>query len=235
MPAILITIIALLSAAVSVRAEPQWMTLPPTPQLPHADRSGSVEINGANIWYAIFGRGEPVILLHGGLANANYWGHQIPELAKKYQAVVMDNRGHGRSSSDGKPYRYELMADDVLGLMDALDIERAAIVGWSDGAIVGLDIAIRHPERLTKLFAFAANSDPSGLADVGARPVFKAFVARTEKEYEALSPTPEGYRDLLTAIQEMWKTQPHYTREQLRAIKTPTWIVTGDHDEAIRR
>ena len=127
------------------------------------------------------------------------------------------------------------MADDVLGVMDALDIERAAIVGWSDGAIVGLDIAIRHPERLTKLFAFAANSDPSGLADVDASPVFRAFVARAEKEYEALSPTPEGYRDLATAIQEMWKTQPHYTREQLRAIKTPTWIVTGDHDEAIGR
>ncbi|MFZ3179519.1 MAG: alpha/beta hydrolase [Methylocystis silviterrae] len=235
MPAILLAVILLLSSAAFVRADSRWMTLPATPQLTTADRSGSLKINGANIWYAIFGRGETVILLHGGLANANYWGHQVPELAKKYQVVVMDSRGHGRSSNDGKPYRYELMADDVLGVMDALDIERAAIVGWSDGAIVGLDIAIRRPDRLTKLFAFAANSDSSGLADVGASPVFKAFVARAEKEYEALSPTPEGYRDLLTAIQEMWKTQPHYTREQLRAIKTPTWIVTGDHDEAIRR
>jgi pimeloyl-ACP methyl ester carboxylesterase len=72
--------------------------MPPTPMLPDADRSGYAPINGIRIWYAVFGRGEPVILLHGGFANSNYWGNQIPVLAKYHQVIVMDSRGHGRSS-----------------------------------------------------------------------------------------------------------------------------------------
>ena len=150
----------------AARAEPQWLTLPPTPSLPAPAKSGYAPVNGIKIWYATFGRGPPVILLHGGLANANYWGDLVPVLAPHYRVVVMDSRGHGRSSRDARPYGYDLMASDVLALMDFLKIDKAALVGWSDGAIIGLDIAIHHPERLTKLFAFAANSDPSGVKDV---------------------------------------------------------------------
>jgi pimeloyl-ACP methyl ester carboxylesterase len=127
------------------------------------------------------------------------------------------------------------MASDVLGLMDHLKIEKAAIVGWSDGGIIGLDIAIHHPERLTKLFAFAANSDPSGVEDVGKSPVFTKFIARAEKEYEALSATPHEYKRFLGEINHMWESQPHWTAADLGRIKVPTWIVDADHDEAIRR
>ena len=108
----------------------------------------------------------------------------------------MDSRGHGRSTRNAEPYGYDLMASDVVGLMDFLKIPKAAIVGWSDGAILGLDIAMQHPERLSKLFAFAANSDPSGVADIGQSPVFNAFIARAEKEYEKLSPTPRRIQSL---------------------------------------
>jgi pimeloyl-ACP methyl ester carboxylesterase len=217
------------------RAEPQWLTLPPTPTLPKAEESGFAPVNGIKIWYATFGKGEPVILLHGGLANANYWGHQVPVLAERYRVIVMDSRGHGRSTRDERPYGYELMASDVLGLMDFLKIPKAAVVGWSDGAILGLEIAIRHPARLSKLFAFAANSDPSGVKDVDKSPVFTAFIARAAKEYEALSPTPGQYESFLKQIGKMWATQPNYTAAQLKGISTPTWIVDGDHDEAIKR
>jgi len=120
-------------------------------------------VNGVHIWYAVFGHGAPVILLHGGLANSSYWGLQVPALAKHYQVVVMDSRGHGRSTRDDRPYGYDLMADDVVGLLDFLKIHRAAVVGWSDGGILGLDLAIRHPDRVSKVFAFAANTDPSGV------------------------------------------------------------------------
>ena len=129
--------------------------------MPTATESGYAPVNGIKIWYATFGSGPPVILLHGGLANSNYWGDLIPALAPHYRTIVMDSRGHGRSSRDAQPYGYDLMASDVLALMDFLKIEKATIVGWSDGAIIGLDIALHHPERLSKLFAFAANSDPS--------------------------------------------------------------------------
>ena len=233
---ILVVLALMLAAAIRpVIAEPQWMTLPPTPDLPAATQSGTAPVNGIKIWYAIFGQGEPVILLHGGLANANYWGNQVRALEGKYQVIVMDSRGHGRSTRDTTPFGYDLMARDVLGLMDYLKIPKASVVGWSDGAIIGLDIALHHPDRLNRLFAFAANSDPSGVADIAHSPVFNAFIARAEKEYAALSPTPTKYKDFLAQIEKMWATQPKWTAAQLRTITVPTWIVDADHDEAIKR
>jgi pimeloyl-ACP methyl ester carboxylesterase len=226
----------LLVAPFAARAdEPQWMTLPPTPTLPEATQTGAAPVNGIKIWYATFGQGEPVILLHGGLANANYWGNEVRALKPQYRVIVMDSRGHGRSTRDQQPYGYDLMASDVVGLMDFLHIQKAAIVGWSDGAIIGLDIALHHPERLTKLFAFAANSDPSGVADIDKSPVFNAFIARAEKEYEKLSPTPTEYKAFLEQIEKMWQTQPNWTADDLKKITIPTWIVDADHDEAIKR
>jgi pimeloyl-ACP methyl ester carboxylesterase len=143
--------------------------------------------------------------------------------------------GHGRSSRDAQPYDYDLMASDVLALTDFLNVDKAALVGWSDGAIIGPDIAMHHPERLSKLFAFAANSDPSGVKDVNQSPVFTAFIARARKEYENLSPTPTEYDAFLVQITKMWETQPNWTADDLAKIKVPTWIVDADHDEAIER
>jgi pimeloyl-ACP methyl ester carboxylesterase len=227
--------LVLLCFATPARAEPQWLTLPPTPSLPTPVKSGYVPVNGIRIWYATFGHGTPVILLHGGLANANYWGELVPALASHYQVIVMDSRGHGRSSRDAEPYGYDLMASDVLAIMDFLKIDKAALVGWSDGGIIGLDIAMHHPERLSKLFAFAANSDPGAVKDVNQSPVFTAFIARAKTEYEKLSSTPTEYTAFLAQITKMWETQPHWTADDLAAIKVPTWIVDADHDEAIKR
>ena len=231
----IVALFAIVLAAASANAEPQWLTLPPTPTLPKAVQSGYAPVNGVRIWYATFGKGEPVILLHGGLANADYWGGQVRALQKGYRVVVMDSRGHGRSTRNKEPYGYDLMAADVIGLMDFLKIPKAAIVGWSDGAIIGLDIAMHHPERVSKLFAFAANSDPSGVADIAHSPVFNAFIARAQREYEKLSPTPGQYKSFLAQITKMWETQPHWTAADLQRIAIPVWIVDADHDEAIKR
>src|SRR5580704_1447526 len=231
--------VALFVFASIAHAEPQWLTLPPTPTLPQTAQSGYAPVNNIKIWYASFGpkasQGMPVILLHGGLANANYWGNQVKALQSRYRVIVMDSRGHGRSTRDDKPYGYDLMASDVIGLMDFLKIPKAAVVGWSDGAIIGLDIALTHPERLTKLFAFAANSDPSGVADIAQSPVFNAFIARAEKEYEKLSPTPTEYKTFLAQIEKMWETQPNWTAADLHRVAVPVWIIDADHDEAIKR
>jgi pimeloyl-ACP methyl ester carboxylesterase len=232
---LVLSLLAVLGSVAAARADQQWLTLPPTPSLPKPAESGYAPVNGIRVWYAEFGRGEPVLLLHGGLANSNYWGNQVPALAESYRVIVVDSRGHGRSTHDERPYGYDLMASDVLGLMDFLKLPKAAVVGWSDGAIVGLDIAIHHPERLSKLFAFAANSDPSGVADIAQSTVFNAYIARAEKEYQVLSPTPDQYKSFVDQISKMWETEPHFTAEQLRVITVPTWIVDADHDEAIKR
>jgi pimeloyl-ACP methyl ester carboxylesterase len=232
---IALSIFASLSLARPASAQPLWMRLPPTPTLSNPQTTGTAPLNGARIWYAEFGHGPPVILVHGGLANSDYWGLQVPVLAVHYHVIVMDSRGHGRSTRTGTPIGYDLMASDVLGLMDYLHIRKAALIGWSDGAIIGLDIAIHHPDRLTRLFAFAANSDPSGVKDVNKSPVFTAYTQRAAKEYTRLSPTPTQFKAFLANIENMWATEPHFTDAQLSHIKVPTWIVDGDHDEAIKR
>jgi pimeloyl-ACP methyl ester carboxylesterase len=226
--------LAMLAATTANAAPPQWMTLPPTPTLPKADASGYAPVNGIRIWYATFGQGEPVLLVHGGLANANYWGNQVPALvAAHYRVIVMDSRGHGRSTRNAQPYGYDLMSDDVIGLLDYLKIRKVALVGWSDGAIIGLDIAMHHPERLSKLFAFAANIDPSGVADASHSPVVNTYIPRAGHEYATLSPTPREYKSFLAQITAMWNSQPHWTKADFTKITAPVWIVDADHDEMI--
>jgi len=221
-----------LLTATAAQAQP-WMTLPPTPTLPKPERSGTVPVNGIRLWYAEFGRGEPLLFVHGGLANSDYWGNQVRAFMGRYRVIVMDSRGHGRSSRDGRPYGYDLMASDVIGLLDHLKIRKVALVGWSDGAIIGLDIAMHHPERLSKLFAFAANIDPSGVSDASHSPVVAQYIARAGREYAKLSPTPKLYASFVAQITAMWNGQPHWTRRDFAAIKVPTWIVDADHDEMI--
>lgn len=220
-------------AAWPAHAAPPWMVLPPTPTLPQAAHSGYAPVNGIRIWYATFGRGAPVLLLHGGLANSSYWGNQVRALMPHYRVIVMDSRGHGRSSRDARPFGYDLMAEDAVGLLDYLKLKRVALVGWSDGAIVGLDIAMHHPDRLSKLFAFAANYDTAGVADVDKSPVFTAFEARAGVEYARVSPTPHDYGRFLKAITRMWAREPDWHEADFRRIAVPTWIVDADHDEAI--
>jgi pimeloyl-ACP methyl ester carboxylesterase len=214
-----------------------WQDLPPTPSLPAPTAQGYVPHQGAKIFYRSFGSGPAVILLHGGLANGEYWGKQVPALQQAgYRVVVIDSRGHGRSTRDARPFTYELMASDVVAVMDALKLPRAAVVGWSDGAIVGLVMALHHPQRLTRVYAFAANMDPSGVKpDTLTNPTFARFERRAERDYARLSSTPGAFADFKAAIEKMWAVEPNYTAADLARIRTPVAIVDGDHDEAIKR
>jgi pimeloyl-ACP methyl ester carboxylesterase len=230
----LLLILAL--STVPASATERWEALPPTPPPIHSERSGYANANGITIYYAVYGQGSPVILLHGGLANSDYWSNQIKALAPHHTVIVMDSRGHGRSTRDSRPYGYDLMADDVVGLMDVLKVSKADIVGWSDGGILGLDLAMRHPDRVGKIFAFAANTMTSGVKeDVEKNPTFAAFIKRTRREYEAYSASPREYDAFVEQISKMWATQPNWTDAELKAITAPVLVVDGDHDEAIKR
>ena len=230
----LLLILAL--SALRANAAERWEVLPPTPAPIHSERSGQANANGISIYYAVYGKGSPVILLHGGLANADYWGNQIKALALHHTVIVLDSRGHGRSTRDSRPYGYDLMADDVVALMDVLKVPKADIVGWSDGAILGLDLAMRHPDRVNKVFAFAANTVTSGVKDgLEKNPTFAAFIERAGHEYEAHSATPKEYDAFVAQISKMWASQPNWTDAQLKAITAPVLVADGDHDEAIKR
>ena len=159
------------------------------PPMPAARTSGMAPVNGIRVYYAIYGSGPPLLLLHGGLASAECWSAQIPAFAAAHEVIVMDSRGHGRSTRDARRYSYDLMAADVVALLDHLHVRKTSIVGWSDGGIIGLDIAIHHPERVDHLFAFGANYSVSGLKPGAERaPVFAAYIERAGKDYARLSP-----------------------------------------------
>jgi pimeloyl-ACP methyl ester carboxylesterase len=222
-------------AAQQEEGKAPWLMLPPTPTLPATNRAGHAKINGENIFFAQFGEGPPVLFLHGGLASSNYWGHQVERMARDFTVIVMDTRGHGRSPVTSTKFSYAAFADDVISLLDELKIPSTTIVGWSDGAITGLQLAITRPERVTKLFAFGANSSLDGLKTDGAKsPVFKRYVERCRAEYAALSPQPQKWRDLLAGLRPMWRSEPSFSPSQLGQITAQTAISDGEHDEIIK-
>jgi pimeloyl-ACP methyl ester carboxylesterase len=213
---------------------PAWRTLPPTPTLPAPARSGMAAVNGTSVYYARFGEGPAVLLLHGGLANSNYWGLQIGELAKQFSVLVMDTRGHGRSPVMSQVFSYRAFADDVAGLLDFLNIASVAIVGWSDGGVTGLELAMRRPDRVNRLFAFGANMNPAGYKPTSSA-VFAEFTRRAKTEYGRLSPHPERWVQLVGGLRGMWRTQPNFTPAMLRSIAVPILVLAAEHDEIIRR
>jgi pimeloyl-ACP methyl ester carboxylesterase len=204
--------------------------------LPITEEQGYVEHEGARIWHSTYGVGAPVILLHGGLGHGGNWGYQVAALVESgYRAVVVDSRGHGRSTRDGRPFSYELMAGDVLAVMDTLGMERAALVGWSDGACTALVLAAKDPSRVTGVFFFACNMDPSGVKPFEETPTLKRCFARHGKDYEALSATPGEFKALVEDVSLMQRTQPNYSAEDLARIRVPVAIVQSEHDEFIKR
>lgn len=232
---ITILILAIAGSDRESSAEELWKTLPNPLPIPKADQTGYAKVNGVEIYYAVYGSGEPLILLHGGLGNTDYWGGQIAPFAAKYKVINIASRGHGRSTRDEQPYGYHLMASDVIAVMDYLSIKKANIVGWSDGGNIGLDIAINNPDRLIKLFAFGANYNPDGVKpSVDTDATFGAYVERAAADYAKLSKTPKQFDDFVGQISEMWATQPNFTPEQLKSIKVPVAISDGEYDEAIK-
>ncbi|KAB2720222.1 alpha/beta fold hydrolase [Brucella intermedia] len=182
------------------------------------------EVNGIEMYYRIVGKGSPILLIPGGLSDQHVWDAQLPILARHHMVIVADSRGQGRSTRTKDPITYGLMADDYVALLDFLRIDRVDLVGWSDGGIIGLDIAMRYPERLKSLFAQAANVTPDGNTGYAE--------ARAEGK-----PIPElrHYESIDREIHALWANEPNYTGEELSDIRVRTAIVIGDHDTAISR
>ncbi|MDR6632437.1 pimeloyl-ACP methyl ester carboxylesterase [Phyllobacterium sp. 1468] len=203
--------------------------------LPVTNDQGYVDHDGARIWFATYGAGSPVILLHGGLGHSGNWGYQIPMVVGSgRRAILIDSRGHGRSTRDLRPFTYELMASDVLAVMDALHVEKAAVVGWSDGACIALVLAMQAPARIAGVFFFGCNMDPSGTKEITPSPVIDRCFSRHAKDYAELSATPDQFMAFVDAVGLMMKTEPNYTASDLADIHLPVAIVQSEHDEFIK-
>jgi pimeloyl-ACP methyl ester carboxylesterase len=204
--------------------------------LPVTNDQGYVEHDGARIWYAAYGSGPTVILLHGGLGHSGNWGYQVPALVGSgYHTVVIDSRGHSHSTRDERPFTYELMASDVSAVMDRLNLEKAALVGWSDGAVIALILAAKFPARVAGVFFFACNMDPSGTKEFEFTPIIGRCISRHMKDYAQLSATPEQFNEFSDAVGLMQRTQPNYSADDLAQISVPVAIVHSEQDEFIKR
>ncbi|HEX3480407.1 MAG TPA: alpha/beta hydrolase [Kofleriaceae bacterium] len=215
-------------------ARPRWETLPLPPALPEPADRGSVDVDGARIAYAIYGKGEPVLLLHGGLGNSGHFGFQLPALVDRFQVIAIDSRGQGRSTRTAATITYDLMATDVIAVLDHLHIARASVVGWSDGGEVALKLGIRFPDRINRLFIFGANYDASGSKARGSRAAtFTAYMQKCRTDYQHAFRTTRGFDELTAALLPLWRTPSGITKDQLRAIQAPVAVADGDHDEII--
>jgi len=207
-----------------------------TPTLPRANKVGTVSTDGADIWYASFGRGRTVILLHGGMGSSENWTYLVPELIRcGFNTVTIDSRGQGRSTRDDRPYSYRQLAADVRAVMDNLGLASVAVVGWSDGAVTGLFLADEAPERVERLLFFACNVDASGTKPFVMTPAIGRMLAHHKREFAELSQTRSEFDKVFEAVTEMQRTQPEYTAEELSRIEVPVTILLGEHDEFIQR
>ena len=232
-----------LSAPAATRAQraPTWATVPNVPPLPTPARSGFVNRDGARIYFAVFNPagGRPVVLLHGGLASSDSWGFEAPRLSLAHEVIVVDSRGHGRSTMPPRPLTYNDMAADVVAVLDQLHVAKASVVGLSDGGIVGLLLAIHHADRLERLFVWGATfnthadsdapPDPA-VAGMGAR-----FMAKMEANYRSISPTTDGFPALRAALNKLYAIEPDLSPAELGSIRAPTIVADGAHEQFIAR
>jgi pimeloyl-ACP methyl ester carboxylesterase len=227
-------LVELAALAALADARPRWDTLPLPPALPEPAERGSVDADGARIAYAIYGKGEPVLLLHGGLGNSGHFGFQLPALVDRFQVIAIDSRGQGRSTRTAATITYDLMATDVIAVLDHLHIARASVVGWSDGGEIALKLGIKFPERVHRLFIFGANYDASGSKARGSRATtFSGYLQKCRADYQRLLRTTRGFDELNAALLPLWRTPSGITKDQLRAIQAPVAVTDGDHDEII--
>jgi len=184
-----------------------------------------LDIRGFKMYYEIYGKGEPLLMIHGNSGSISSFVNQIPYFAKNYKVIAVDSRAQGKSLDTSDSLSFEMMADDFSALLDALHIDSCNVLGWSDGGINGLILAIRHPGKVKKLAITGANLWPDSTAISGAD-----FIGGM-RYYDTLGKMPQTPEIMNTRkLVKLDAFEPHITREQLHQIKCPTLVIGGDHD-----
>lgn len=182
--------------------------------------------DGVKLYYETYGAGEPLLLIHGNGGSIHDMSAQIAHFRKRYKVIAMDSRDQGRSADSPDKLTYEKMTDDLAALLDHLKSGPVNVLGWSDGGIEALLLGVRHPDKVKKIAAMAANLNPTEQAlspDVLAMvKEWMASVPAAERE------TPEGRRKM--KVTGMMLEEPNIDPKALETIKAPTLILAGDHD-----
>lgn len=224
------------------------------------DRMGHVRVGSDEMYVEVTGDGDPVVLLHGGFCSLESLRLQGEALAIDHAVHAFERPGHGRSADHDEPFGYERSLAETIGYLDAAGLGAAHVIGYSDGGIIGLLLAMRYPERVRSLVAISANLDPDAFrdgAEAAGEPVLDGFPravggpgersagadagAGAEQEdeldderahYDRLSPDgPEHGDVVLEKLMRMWTTEPNIAPAELGVIDAPTLIMSGDRDE----
>ena len=183
-------------------------------------------VRGFKMYSEVYGKGEPLLIIHGNGGSINNFVKQIPYFSKKYKVILADNRSQGKSVDKGDSLTYEMMADDYAALLTAMKINSAFVIGWSDGGINGLLLAIRHPEKVKKLAVTGANLRPDNTAVYGEVINMIAPVLNKLKAKKDLNEVEKVQVKLYKLLLE----QPNIPLTDVQKIKVPTLVIGGDHD-----
>jgi pimeloyl-ACP methyl ester carboxylesterase len=188
------------------------------------------DIRGFKMYYEIYGKGDPLLIIHGNGGSINNFLYQIPYFAKNYQVIIADSRAQGKSVDHADSLSYEMMTDDLNALLDKLNLKQCYVIGWSDGGINGLLLAINHPDKVKKLAITGANlwPDTSAVDPFVYKMVLKQnrAAADTIKKIKNLTPEMKDKVKLLHLL----SYQPHIKIEDVKKITCPTLVIGGDHD-----
>jgi len=192
------------------------------------------DVNGIRMYYESHGRGPVLVLLHGGAGDGRQFGKQVPAFERTHRVIVPDMCAQGRTTDRAAPLTYHSMAEDVIALMDRLHVTRFDCLGWSDGGVTGLDLAIHHPDRLRRLVTFGANFAPDGLnaPDVAWNDTATAaaFGDGMREGWTKQNPQPGNYVNAMTKVIHLWKAEPRFTPRELGSIRARVMVCAGEHD-----
>ncbi|MFG2323360.1 alpha/beta fold hydrolase [Streptomyces sp. NPDC048568] len=194
------------------------------------------DLPGVRTWYESEGTGDPLVLLHGGFCTNDTWGAQRADLAAAYRVLLPERRAHGHTPDVDGPLTYQDMADDTVAFLETVVAAPAHLVGWSDGAVVALLVALARPDLVRRVVLIGANFRPGGECFVepgmlDAMTPDSPDMAFFREMYEPVSPDGADHWPVVAVkMIDMWRTQPTLTERELGRITAPTLVVTGDDD-----
>ena len=216
-----------------------------TPEHTEIHHGHYIQANGLHIYYEEHGQGKPLLLIHGGILTGASWQPYVAAFAKHYRVITPDSRGHGRTANPTGSMSFALLADDMAALMQALDLRKPLVCGYSDGGQVALEIGMRYPDLLQALVVGGAYVELTEASRTWVRSILgdEGSPEVDVEQFERDNPTfaaglqqdhgPEGWKTLLRQIKPMWNAQLNYTQDDFARVVAPTLVLLGDRDDFV--